>query len=322
MRIMFPANLSNIFIKHRICSQNFAWFPGFALSGGPVSDRTAMLPLMYSRHVFYNLLFLTLPRKIETMNPSDWQSRTRLLLGEEKLNKLHASNVLVAGLGGVGAYAAEQLVRAGIGRITIVDGDRVHHTNRNRQLPALISTHHMPKTMVMAQRLTDINPEVRLTTIQEYIKDERMIEILEQGYDYVIDAIDTLSPKVYLIYHTLRLGMPLVSSMGAGGKFDPMQVRISDISATNNCKLAYYMRKRLHKLGIWEGFKAVWSPEEVSRNAVELSEGEINKKSTVGTISYMPAIFGCFCAAAVIQDITKFPSDEPTQPSGQILTGI
>lgn len=322
MRIMFSANLSNIFIKHWICLQNFARLQGFALSGASLSERAVMVPLQYSRHVFITLLFLTLSRKTKTMNPSDWQSRTRLLLGDEKLKKLHASNVLVAGLGGVGAYAAEQLVRAGIGRITIVDGDRVHPSNRNRQLPALVSSNHLPKTEVMSERLLDINPNLSLNAIQEYIKDERMIEILEQGYDYVIDAIDTLSPKVYLIYHTLRLGMPLVSSMGAGGKFDPMQVKISDISATNNCKLAYYMRKRLHKLGIWEGFKAVWSPEEVSRNAVELSEGEINKKSTVGTISYMPAIFGCFCAAAVIQDITQLPSDEPTQPSGQILTGI
>ena len=239
------------------------------------------------------------------MEQTDWQSRTRLLLGNEKLEKLRTAHVLVAGLGGVGAYAAEQLARAGVGKLTLVDGDCVHYTNRNRQLPALISTHHQPKTEVMAQRLLDINPEIQLVAIQEYIKDERMIEILEEGYDYVVDAIDTLSPKVYLIYHTLRLGMPLVSSMGAGGKFDPMQVKISDISETSNCKLAYYMRKRLHKLGIWEGFRAVWSPEEVSRTAVELSEGEINKKSTVGTISYMPAIFGCFCASDVIRHLAE-----------------
>jgi tRNA A37 threonylcarbamoyladenosine dehydratase len=213
--------------------------------------------------------------------------------------------VLVAGLGGVGAYAAEQLVRAGVGQLTVVDGDKVNPTNRNRQLPALISTTGRPKTEVMAERLLDINPDLKLTVIQEYIKDQRMIDILETGYNYVVDAIDTLSPKVYLIYHTMRLGMPLISSMGAGGKFDPSQVKIVDISQTNNCKLAYYMRKRLHKLGIWSGFKAVFSPEEVSRQSVELSEGEINKKSTVGTISYMPAIFGCFCAAGVLEDLLK-----------------
>ncbi len=238
------------------------------------------------------------------INPeTDWQARTRLLMGDDNIDKLSKANVLVAGLGGVGAYAAEQLVRAGIGSLTIVDGDSVHLTNRNRQLPALVSTIGRPKTEVMKERLLDINPDLKLTMVQEYIKDQRMIDILETGFDYVVDAIDTLSPKVYLIYHTMRLGMPLISSMGAGGKFDPNVVQIVDISKTNNCKLAYYMRKRLHKLGIWEGFKAVYSPEEVSRSAVELSEGEFNKKSTVGTVSYMPAIFGCFCAAGVVQDL-------------------
>lgn len=234
---------------------------------------------------------------------TDWQARTRLLVGDDNIEKLRNANILVAGLGGVGAYAAEQLVRAGIGSLTIVDGDSVHLTNRNRQLPALVSTIGRPKTEVMQERLLDINPNLKLTLVQEYIKDQRMIDILETGFDYVVDAIDTLSPKVYLIYHTMRLGMPLISSMGAGGKFDPNLVKIVDISETNNCKLAYYMRKRLHKLGIWEGFKAVYSPEEVSRSAIELSEGEFNKKSTVGTISYMPAIFGCFCAAGVVTDL-------------------
>lgn len=236
---------------------------------------------------------------------NSWKARTQLLIGEEAIARLSNAHVLVAGLGGVGAYAAEQLVRAGVGQLTVVDGDKVNPTNRNRQLPALISTTGRPKTEVMAERLLDINPDLKLIVIQEYIKDQRMIDILETGYDYVVDAIDTLSPKVYLIYHTMRLGMPLISSMGAGGKFDPSQVKVVDISQTNNCKLAYYMRKRLHKLGIWSGFKAVFSPEEVSRQSVELSEGEINKKSTVGTISYMPAIFGCFCAAGVLEDLLK-----------------
>ncbi len=236
---------------------------------------------------------------------NSWKARTQLLIGEEAIARLSNAHVLVAGLGGVGAHAAEQLVRAGVGQLTVVDGDKVNPTNRNRQLPALISTTGRPKTEVMAERLLDINPDLKLIVIQEYIKDQRMIDILETGYDYVVDAIDTLSPKVYLIYHTMRLGMPLISSMGAGGKFDPSQVKVVDISQTNNCKLAYYMRKRLHKLGIWSGFKAVFSPEEVSRQSVELSEGEINKKSTVGTISYMPAIFGCFCAAGVLEDLLK-----------------
>lgn len=232
-----------------------------------------------------------------------WQERTLLLAGREKIEKLSTANVLVCGVGGVGSYAAEQLARAGIGNLTIVDGDTINETNRNRQLPALVSTQGDYKAVVVGNRIRDINPAINLTIIQEYIKDQRMIDILEQGYDYVIDAIDTLSPKVYLIYHSIRLGIPLVSSMGAGGKTDPSKIMVSDIDDTYNCKLAYYMRKRLHKLGIYKGFKAVYSPEVVSRKAVALLEGEMNKKSTVGTISYMPAMFGCYCAAVVIRDI-------------------
>ncbi|HLO90804.1 MAG TPA: tRNA threonylcarbamoyladenosine dehydratase [Lentimicrobium sp.] len=237
------------------------------------------------------------------MEIPQWQERTLLLAGQEKLEKLHKAHVLVCGLGGVGSYAAEQLVRAGIGQLTIVDGDTIHETNRNRQLPAMVSTHGDFKAVVVAERLQDINPDLKLMVIQEYIKDQRLVDILEKGYDYVIDAIDTLSPKVYLIYHSVRLGIPLVSSMGSGGKFDPSLITVSDIDDTYNCKLAYYMRKRLHKLGIWKGFKAVYSPEVVSRDAVAPLEGELNKKSTVGTISYMPAMFGCYCASVVIRDL-------------------
>ncbi len=238
------------------------------------------------------------------MDTPEWLSRTQLLLGTDNLSRLQQANVLVAGLGGVGAYAAEHLVRSGIGQLTIVDGDTVHATNRNRQLPALVSTIGKLKTDVMRERLLDINPELKITVYAEYIKDERVIEILEQGYDYVVDAIDTLSPKVYLIMHTLRMGIPLVSSMGAGGKTDPTQVQLVDISQTHHCKLAYYIRKKLHKMGIWDGFKAVYSPEEISRHTITLMEGEMNKKSTVGTISYMPAVFGCMCAAGVIKQLT------------------
>lgn len=234
-----------------------------------------------------------------------WQERTLLLAGKEKIEKLANAHVLVCGCGGVGSYAVEQLARAGIGKLTIVDGDTVHESNRNRQLPALLSTHDDFKAVVMGERLRDINPNLEITIIQEYIKDQRMIDILEHGYDYVIDAIDTLSPKVYLIYHSVRLGLKLVSSMGAGGKVDPSLVRVSDIDETYNCKLAYYMRKRLHKLGIKTGFKAVFSPEVVSKDAIALLTGELNKKSTVGTISYMPAIFGCYCASVVIREIME-----------------
>lgn len=237
------------------------------------------------------------------MSVPQWLTRTELLIGEESIRLLQQKHVLVCGLGGVGAMAAEGICRAGIGKMTIVDGDTVHPSNRNRQLAALLSTEGFSKAEVMRRRLLDINPHLQLTVIDEYIRDQRMIDLLEQGYDYVVDAIDTLSPKVYLLFHAHRLGLPVVSSMGAGGKFDPSLVRVADLDDSNTCKLAYYMRKRLHKLGVWKGIKVVFSTEVVSRDAVVLSEGEINKKSTVGTISYMPAVFGCFCASVVIRDL-------------------
>jgi tRNA A37 threonylcarbamoyladenosine dehydratase len=155
----------------------------------------------------------------------------------------------------------------------------------------------------MGQRLMDINPEIRLTIIQEFIKDERMLEIIEKGFDYVVDAIDTLSPKIFLIYHSIQKKIPLVSSMGAGGKFDPIKVSISDISQTTDCSLARILRKRLHRLGIREGFTAVYSSEAIDKGKIVATNGEKNKASIVGTISYMPAAFGIACASVVIRDL-------------------
>jgi len=234
---------------------------------------------------------------------SDWLTRTELILDEGKLKKLKDSNVLVVGLGGVGAYAAEMICRAGVGAMTIVDGDNIHPTNRNRQLPALKSTEGMAKAEVMGHRILDINPDIKLTVIQEYIKDDRMMEVIDKGYDYVVDAIDTLSPKIFLIYHSLQRKLPVVSSMGAGGKFDPAKVSISDISETTDCSLARILRKRLHRLGIREGFTAVYSTEPVDKRKIVATNGEQNKASIVGTISYMPAAFGIACASVVIRDL-------------------
>jgi len=239
------------------------------------------------------------------MSSIQWLNRTEQLIGKEKLSALREKHVLVAGLGGVGAMAAEQICRAGIGNMTIIDGDTVHRSNRNRQLPALVSTEGISKSEVMAKRLLDINPDLKLTVINEYIKDERTVEILQQGYDYVVDAIDTLSPKVFLLFTCVQLGLPVVSSMGAGGKLDPSQISVVDIDDSYNCKLAYYMRKRLHKMGVWKGIKVVFSPEVVDRSSVILQEGESNKKSNVGTISYMPSDFGGFCASVVIRNLIK-----------------
>ena len=236
----------------------------------------------------------------------NWQERTELLLGKEKINKLAESHVLIAGLGGVGGIAAEMICRAGVGNITIVDSDKIQPSNRNRQIPALISTEGILKTKVVGERLKDINPQLNLVIINEYIIDEKITEVLSMAkYDYVVDAIDTLSPKIYLIYNCLNLNLKLVSSLGAGRKFDPQQIKIVDISETYNCKLAYYLRKKLHKIGIISGFQAVFSPEDVNEGSIEIVENEKNKKSRVGTISYMPAIFGCFAASVVIRDLIK-----------------
>ena len=233
----------------------------------------------------------------------EWLTRTELLLGPEKLKKLKESNVLVVGLGGVGAYAAEMICRAGVGKMTIVDGDIVNPSDRNRQLPALLSNEGKTKASVMEERLKDINPEIDLTAVPEYIKDERMVEILDSGFDYVVDAIDTLSPKVFLIYHSIQKKIPVVSSMGSGGKYDVTRIRIADISDTTDCNLARILRKRLHRLGVRDGFTAVFSSETVDKSRIKVVSGEQNKISVVGTISYMPASFGIACASVVIRDL-------------------
>lgn len=234
---------------------------------------------------------------------SNWQERTEILVGKEGLLKLKNSHILIAGLGGVGSYTAEQLVRAGIGNLTIIDGDSVQPSNRNRQLIALKSTEGERKVKVVAYRLKDINPELNLIVHDEFIKDESIPELLAKEYDYVIDAIDTLSPKVFLIANAVKNNLSLISSMGAGGKMDPSQIRVSDVSKSYNCNLARMVRKRLTKFGIKKGFKVVFSPESVSKDKIIFTEGEQNKKTTVGTISYLPAMFGIYLASEVIRDI-------------------
>lgn len=233
----------------------------------------------------------------------NWNSRTRLLVGDEGVKKLASSHVLVVGLGGVGAYAAEQLARAGIGRLTIVDNDTVNETNKNRQLLALDSTIGRPKVEVMAERIRDINPDVEVIPINQYMKDQSIIDLMEQPFDYIVDAIDTLAPKVFLLYYAVQNKQNIVSCMGAGGKFNPELIQISDIAKSYNCRLAFYIRKRLHRLGIREGITVVFSPEKVAESAVSIEEQTENKIATVGTISYMPAIFGCYCASHVINKI-------------------
>lgn len=234
---------------------------------------------------------------------NNWLERTELLLGEEKLARLRSANVLVVGVGGVGAYAAEMIVRAGVGRMTIADADKVSETNINRQLVALHSTVGREKCEVLAERLRDINPDLELKMVNRFIKDSETDALLDsEKFDYVVDAIDTLSPKLALIKGALERGIPLVSSMGAGAKTDPTLMEIKDIAKTHHCPLAHMLRKRLHKIGIKRGFRAVFSPEPVREGAMILCE-EQNKKSNVGTISYIPALFGIGCASVVIRDL-------------------
>lgn len=235
----------------------------------------------------------------------NWNTRTRLLVGDEGVKKLASSHVLVVGLGGVGAYAAEQLARAGIGKLTIVDNDTVNATNKNRQLLALDSTIGRPKVEVMAERIRDINPDVEVIPMNQYMKDQSIIDLMEQPFDFIVDAIDTLAPKVFLLYYAVQNKQKIVSCMGAGGKFNPEMIQIADIAKSYNCRLAFYIRKRLHRLGIREGITVVFSPEKVAESAVSIEEQTENKIATVGTISYMPAIFGCYCASHVINKLLE-----------------
>ncbi len=233
-----------------------------------------------------------------------WNSRTELLLGKDRMEYLSNCHVLIIGLGGVGAYAAEQICRAGIGELTIVDADTVNSSNINRQLPALHSTLGKPKAEVVASRLMDINPQLKLTVINEFIRDEKTEEILDKAkYNFIVDAIDSLSPKVFLLYHAYKRHIPIISSMGAGAKIDPSQVSITDISKTTNCALARAVRKRLRSLGVSKGIPTVFSKEMANPDAVIEIDNETCKRTTTGTVSYMPAIFGCYLASYVINHI-------------------
>lgn len=233
-----------------------------------------------------------------------WLERTELLIGETELHRLNDSNVLIVGLGGVGSFAAEFIVRAGIGHLTIVDGDTVDTTNRNRQLPALQSTVGMQKADVMAARLLDINPGLDLNVISSFQKPEDTMNLVaEKRFDYVMDCIDSISPKVYLIRSCMAHGQRLISSMGAGGKTDASAVTVGDVSESWNCPFARLVRKRLHRNGIYKGFKVVYNYGELYRQSVKLTDGSNFKKSFYGTISFMPALFGLRMAAEVINDL-------------------
>jgi len=236
---------------------------------------------------------------------ADWQKRTELLMGEDALARLASSTVAVVGVGGVGAYAAEMLARAGVGHLVLLDCDVVSPSDKNRQLLATESNMGRVKVDVIEDRLKDINPDINITKIAEYLTEENIPQMLG-GYklDFLVDAIDTLAPKLALIEYCVKGGIPHVSSMGAGAKYDATKVRLVDLSKSYNCPLAYIVRKKLRKRGIEKGFKVVFSEELPEREAIVEDAGR-NKKSQVGTISYMPAVFGCVCAQAAIDFLRK-----------------
>jgi tRNA A37 threonylcarbamoyladenosine dehydratase len=240
------------------------------------------------------------------MNTENWLIRTELLIGAERIDALQSARVLVVGLGGVGSFAAEFLCRAGIGHLTLVDGDVVDLSNKNRQLPALDSTLGLPKAEVMAQRMLDINPQLDLKVIQAFQQPDFMAELVRGGYDYVLDCIDSFQPKINLLSNCLEAKVNLISSMGAGGRIDPAKVRIDDVFRSYNCPFAQQVRKFLRQRGIKKGFPVVFSSELVLPNSLQLTQGSAFKKSYYGTISYLPAQFGLYMASYVIRKVAGY----------------
>jgi tRNA threonylcarbamoyladenosine dehydratase len=240
---------------------------------------------------------------------TSWLSRTVLLTGDAGLQKLQQAHVLVVGLGGVGSFAAEFIARAGVGTMTIVDGDVVDPTNRNRQLPALATTHGLSKADLMEERLLAINPELKLTSIRAFLTPDKAEELLNGGikYDYVMDCIDSITPKLTLLDTAYRTRQRVVSSMGAGGKYDPTLLRVSDLFETYACSLAHCVRKRLKRYGVGSGIKAVFSTELPIKESIIHTDGSNFKRSAYGTISYLPATFGSVCASVVIRDLLEVP---------------
>ncbi len=250
------------------------------------------------------------------MKDRKWLSRTELLIGKEGLDRLQEANILVVGLGGVGSFAAEFIARAGVGKMTIVDGDNVEASNRNRQLPALASTEGQSKAFLMEDRLRSINPDIVIRVIADFLMPEEVDELMSQPFDYVVEAIDSITPKATVISTAYLKGLPIVSSMGAGGKVDPTRLHVADISKTHTCPFAQYVRKRLRKMGINKGVKAVFSTELVVKESLMMTDGSRFKKSAYGTISYLPATFGAVCASVALRDIindhtNNFSIDKP-----------
>ncbi|GAA4214589.1 tRNA threonylcarbamoyladenosine dehydratase [Pedobacter jeongneungensis] len=249
------------------------------------------------------------------MSDVSWLSRSALLVGNDGIDKLQSKHVLVIGLGGVGSFAAEFICRSGIGEMTIVDGDVVDPTNRNRQLPALATNHGVSKAAIMQDRLLAINPELKLHVVNTFLTPEKCREILESKFDYIMDCIDSVMPKITLLSTALEKNIPIVSSMGAGGKMDPTRLRITLLPDTYQCVFASYVRKRLNKLPNAAKIKAVFSTEEMDKNSMIMTDGSNFKRSAYGTVSYLPAAFGGACASVVIRDLLGLPIEMAERPA-------
>lgn len=239
------------------------------------------------------------------MQAEKWLERTELLLKAEKQEKLQNAQVLIVGLGGVGSFAAEFVARAGVGAITIVDGDDIDETNINRQLPALQSTKGKMKADVVAERLLDINPNLKLKVVKQFLSPEDAYAIINPKFDVVLDCIDSISPKVNLMVACLRQKVKIISAMGAGGKLDPSKVQVKDISKTRDCTMARAIKKKLKKIGLHKGIRCVFSSEIQDKESVFHTDGSNYKRSFYGTISYMPALFGLYAAAEAIRYLTE-----------------
>ncbi|MBF0160766.1 MAG: ThiF family adenylyltransferase [Magnetococcales bacterium] len=240
--------------------------------------------------------------------------RTRILVGEAGIARLQQAHVLVAGLGGVGGFAAECLVRAGVGRLTLVDDDVVSPSNLNRQLPATEESMGQKKGAVMMQRLAAIHPDCRLEWIDHFLTPQSIPAILERtAPDWVLDAIDSLNCKVALILEARARGWPVASSMGAGGRLDPSRLVVSDVMDTSGCPLAREVRIRLRRRGCGRGVVAVWSNEPPLPHAPLAPTEQGRSRVVNGTISYLPALFGATLAGVIVRTLLHAP---PVAPAG------
>ncbi|MBF0621667.1 MAG: tRNA threonylcarbamoyladenosine dehydratase [Magnetococcales bacterium] len=244
------------------------------------------------------------------MNPSALFERTSILLGDAGLHRLNQTHVLVAGLGGVGSYAAEALARAGIGQLTLVDSDVVAPSNLNRQLHAMQSTIGKKKVDLMVDRIQDINPNCVLNPREIFLTTETIPNFLDAVQpDWVADGIDSLNCKVSLLIESLNRHYPVISSMGAGGRLDPTQIKVNDLMDTHSCPLAREVRKRLRRRGGDRGVTAIWTTEPALPPLPPEPTSQGRPRAVNGTISYLPALFGLTMAGMIIQSILNPKAD-------------